>query len=116
MSFYSILFVHLKVLMKSKLHTLPSIVMRSRSMNRSCFYKIIEVNKNERITSSFITKDGLLNWFVDRYGVKKVKSKAIIANWVKLLKITQLKRKIFFNESPKIKGKTKNKTLPKKKK
>jgi len=63
-----------------------------------------------------VLKDGLLNWFVDRYGVKKIKSRAIIVNWVKLLKITQLKRKIFFNESPKVKGKAKIKTLPKKKK
>jgi len=116
MNFYSVLFIHLKVLVKSKLHILSALILRSKSFNTNQFHKFIEVNKNEKIRGYLIDKDMTVNWFIQKFSVKKVSSKLNLSNWVKLLKITQLKRKIFFNESSKIKSKTKNKTLPKKKK
>jgi len=116
MNFYSILFIHLKVLMKSKLHILSTLVLRSKSFNLNNLYKIIEVNKNEKVSQYVIDKDLTLNWFIDKFSVKKVSARTNVSNWIKLLKIIQLKRKIFFNEPSKIKGKAKNKALPKKKK
>jgi len=61
MNFYSILFIHLKVLSKSKLHILNNLIKKTKSFNYSNFIKVMEVNKNEIIQIYFINKNKVLD-------------------------------------------------------
>ena len=66
--------------MKSKVCLLPTLVYRTRSFNRFNFYKVIEVNKNEKILSHFIEKDTTLNWFIGKFSVNKTTSRTNLTN------------------------------------
>ena len=116
MNFYSILFIHLKILSKSKLHILTKLLLKSRSFNSKNFVKLVEINKYETIRSNFLSKEKLLEWYLIEFSNKKVSTRNKLSNWIRLLKILQLKKKVFYNESSKIKTKTKIKTVFKKKK
>ena len=61
MNFYSILFIHLKLLSKSKIHVLSQLVLKSKSFNYKHFIKLIEINRNESIRHYFINKDKTIN-------------------------------------------------------
>ena len=115
MNFYSVLFIHLKLLSKSKIHILSQLVVKSKSFDFINFIKLIEVNRNENIRSYFINKDKTINWFIQSFSYDKLAVKTNLFNWIQLLRIIQLKRKVFYNESSKIQKKKKIKTLPKKK-
>ena len=115
MNFYSVLFIHLKLLSKSKIHVLSQLILKSRSFNVRNFIKLVEVNRNEIIGCYFINKDKTINWFINSFSYDKLTVKTNLVNWVQLLRIIQLKRKVFYNESSKTKKKKKIKTISKKK-
>merc|ERR1711934_805550 len=72
MSFYSVLFIHLKLLSKSKIHILSQLVVKSKSFDFINFIKLIEVNRNENIRSYFINKDKTINWFIQSFSYDKL--------------------------------------------
>ena len=102
MNFYSVLFIHLKLLSKSKLHILTKLLHKSRSFNCNNFIKLVEINRYEIIRSNFLYKEKLLEWYLTEFSSKKISARNNLSNWVKLLKILQLKKKVFYNESSKI--------------
>ena len=114
MNFYSVLFIHLKLLSKSKIHILSQLVVKSKSFDFINFIKLIEVNRNENIRSYFINKDKTINWFIQSFSYDKLAVKTNLFNWIQLLRIIQLKRKVFYNESSKIQKKKKLKPYLKK--
>lgn len=116
MNFYSILLINLKTLAKAKIFTLSPIVKKKRSFNLKYFYKLVEVNKNEKIGKCIIQKSIIADWYIKEYSVDKTSAKLNRDSWLKLLRILQIKKKIFLNESPKVKDKVKTKTIKKKKK
>jgi len=80
MNFYSVLFIHLKLLSKSKLHILTKLLLKSRSFNYKNFVKLIEINKYEIIRSNFLSKEKLLEWYLTEFSNKKVSTRNNLSN------------------------------------
>jgi len=72
MNFYSVLFIHLKLLSKSKIHVLSQLVLKSKSFDVRNFIKLVEVNRNESIGRYFINKDKTINWFINSFSYNKI--------------------------------------------